>query len=194
MTKIIGLTGGIGSGKTTIAKYFESKGIPVYIADNEAKKIMETETVIGKIIDAFGSDSIESGKVNRSKLAALVFNNPEKLKILNSIIHPEVKKHFTNWVKLQKKYPFVIKETAILFESGSYKECDKIIMVTAPEEIRINRVMERDKISKEEVEARMANQWKEEQKIPLSDFVIPNITLTEAQKSVDKIISILMNL
>lgn len=194
MTKIIGLTGGIGSGKTTIAKYFESKGIPVYIADNEAKKIMETETVIGKIIDVFGSDSIESGKVNRSKLAALVFNNPEKLKILNSIIHPEVKKHFTNWVKLQKNYPFVIKETAILFESGSYKECDKIIMVTAPEEIRKNRVMERDKISKEEVEARMANQWKEEQKIPLSDFVIPNITLTEAQKSVDKIISILMNL
>lgn len=193
MTKIIGLTGGIGSGKTTVAKYLESKGIPVYIADLEAKKIMETESVIGKIIDAFGSEIIDDGKVNRSKLAGLVFNNPEKLKVLNSIIHPEVKNHFTNWVKLHENFPFVVKEAAILFESGSYKDCDKIILVTAPKEIRIKRVMERDKVSKGEVEARMANQWEDEQKKEMSDFVIENITMAEAQNTADKIIFSLRN-
>jgi len=193
MAKIIGLTGGIGSGKTTVAKYLESKGIPVYIADLEAKKIMETETVIGKIIDAFGSDMIENKKVNRSKLASLVFNNPEKLEILNGIIHPEVKNHFANWVKLHENFPFVVKEAAILFESGSYKECDKIILVTAPKEIRIKRVMERDEISREEVEARMANQWTDTQKTVMSDFVIQNITMTEAKNTADKIISSLRN-
>jgi len=193
MAKIIGLTGGIGSGKSTILKYFESQGIPIYIADTEAKKIMESELVIGNIIDAFGKDTIENGKVNRSKLSSLVFNNPEKLKKLNSIIHPEVKNHFTNWVKKHEDFPIVIKEAAILFESGSYKDCDKIILVTAPKEIRIQRVINRDGISKEEVEARMKNQWTDEQKIPLSDFIIENIDLAEAQNTADKIISTLKN-
>lgn len=193
MTKIIGLTGGIGSGKSTIAKYFESKGIPVYIADIEAKKIMESDSVIGKVVDAFGMDVLENEKINRSKLSAVVFNNPEKLAQLNAIIHPEVKIHFLDWVKKHENFPIVIKEAAILFESGSYKDCDKIILVTAPKELRIQRVMQRDNVTKEAVEARMANQWEDEKKIKLSDFIIQNIDAKEGMNTADKIISTLKN-
>jgi len=194
MARIVGLTGGIGSGKSTIAKYFESKGIPVYIADTEAKKIMDSQSVIGKIIDVFGSEVIENEKISRPKLATLVFNNPEELKKLNSIIHPEVKLHFSDWVKKHHSASFVLKETAILFESGSYKDCDKIILVTAPKELRMLRVMSRDGVSQEDVTARMKNQWTDEQKIQLSDFVITNISIEEAQNTADKIISTLKNL
>ncbi len=193
MTKIIGLTGGIGSGKTTIAKYFESKGIPVYIADIEAKKIMDSNLVIGKVVDAFGMDLLENDKINRAKLSAVVFNNPEKLARLNAIIHPEVKIHFMDWVEKHKNFPIVIKETAILFESGTYKDCDKIILVTAPKEVRIQRVMERDNITKDAVKARMSNQWEDDKKMQLSDFVIQNIHLQEATNTADKIISALKN-
>jgi len=193
MTKIVGLTGGIGSGKSTIAKYFESKGIPVYIADTVAKKLMDSETIIGKVIEVFGMDIIENEKINRPKLSALVFNNSEKLTKLNSIIHPEVKTHFTNWVKMHQDSPIVIKEAAILFESGSYKDCDKIILVTAPKEVRIDRVLRRDGTSRGEIEARMKNQWTDEEKMKLSDFVIQNIVLEDAQKTADKIISTLRN-
>ena len=193
MTKIIGLTGGIGSGKSTIAKYFESKGIPVYIADIEAKKIMDSDLVIGKVVDAFGMDLLENDKINRAKLSAVVFNNPEKLAQLNAIIHPQVKIHFMDWVKKHENFPIVIKETAILFETGSYKDCDKIILVTAPKEVRIQRVMHRDNVTKEAVEARMANQWEDGKKIQLSDFIIQNIHQEEAMKAADKIISTLKN-
>lgn len=193
MAKIIGLTGGIGSGKTTIAKYFQAKGVPVYIADDEAKKIMKNKEVIGKIIDAFGVEILENKVINRSKLSSIVFNNPAKLKTLNSIIHPEVKAHFLEWVNQHQHFSFVIKEAAILFESGSYKDCDQIIVVTAPKETRIERVIKRDKISREEVEARMVNQWSDELKITLSDYLIQNISITEAQIAADKIISALRN-
>lgn len=193
MAMIIGLTGGIGSGKTMIANYFESKGIPVYIADLEAKKIMDSQLIIGKVIDAFGMDIIENEKINRSKLSALVFNNPENLAKLNAIVHPEVKIHFLNWLKEHQDFPIVIKEAAILFESGSYKDCDKIILVTAPKETRIQRVMKRDNVTKEAVEARMANQWEDEKKIALSDFIIQNTNAEEAKNAADKIISTLRN-
>lgn len=193
MTKIIGLTGGIGSGKSTIAKYFESKGIPVYIADIEAKKIMGSDSVIGKVVDAFGMDVLENEKINRAKLSTVVFNNPEKLTQLNAIIHPEVKIHFLDWVKKHENFPIVIKEAAILFESGSYKDCDKIILVTAPKELRIQRVMQRDNVTKEAVESRMANQWEDEKKIKLSDFIIQNLNAKEAMNTADKIISTLKN-
>lgn len=193
MTKIIGLTGGIGSGKSTIAKYFESKGIPIYIADIEAKKIMDSDLVIGKVVDAFGMDVLENKKINRAKLSAVVFNNPEKLARLNAIIHPQVKIHFLDWVKKHENFPIVIKETAILFESGSYKDCDKIILVTAPKELRIQRVMQRDNVTKEAVEARIANQWEDDKKIQLSDFIIQNIHQEEARNTADKIISTLKN-
>lgn len=193
MTKIIGLTGGIGSGKSTIAKYFEEKGIPVYIADIEAKRILDSKIITGRIIDAFGIEIAQNEGIDKAKLSALVFNNPEKLKILNEIIHPEVKTHFGNWVKSHRNFPIVIKEAAILFESGSYKDCDKVILVTVPKEIRIERVMKRDGISREKVEARMANQWSDEQKEPLSDFIIENINRENAMKTADAILITLKN-
>lgn len=193
MTKIIGLTGGIGSGKSTIAKYFEEKGIPVYIADKEAKKLLESKKVSSKLTEVFGVDIIENEIIDKSKLAALVFNNPEKLAILNGIIHPEVKIHFENWVKEHSIFPIVIKEAAILFESGSYKDCDKIILVTAPEELRIERVMKRDGVTREAVLSRMANQWSDAKKIALTDFIIENINAEVAKNSADDIIITLMN-
>uniref|UniRef100_UPI0025D0CC03 dephospho-CoA kinase n=1 Tax=uncultured Flavobacterium sp. TaxID=165435 RepID=UPI0025D0CC03 len=153
----------------------------------------DSDLVIGKVVDAFGMDLLENDKINRAKLSAVVFNNPEKLAQLNAIIHPQVKIHFMDWVKKHENFPIVIKETAILFETGSYKDCDKIILVTAPKEVRIQRVMHRDNVTKEAVEARMANQWEDGKKIQLSDFIIQNIHQEEAMKAADKIISTLKN-
>lgn len=193
MTKIIGLTGGIGSGKTTIAKLFEAEGIPVYIADDEAKKIMQLPKTISEIINYFGQEIISDETIDKKKLSALVFNNPEKLKELNKIIHPLVKKHFDLWVK-KSKAPFVIKETAILFESGSYKYCDKIISVTALEETRIKRVMARDHCTKEQVLDRIKNQWSDQDKILKSDFVLLNDDLNDAKKQFQVILKKLQNI
>jgi dephospho-CoA kinase len=191
MTKIIGLTGGIGSGKTTVARYIASQGIPVYIADEEAKKVMNTPDVVSLVAKAFGDSVIEKGVINRQKLAQLVFNAPEKLQQLNNIIHPKVKQDFENWVQKHHNHPFVIKEAAILFESGSYQFCDKIITVTAPENVRLQRVMSRDSVTKDQVLARMQNQWKEEEKIALSDYVIQNINIEDTKSQVDNILKTL---
>ena len=189
MTKIIGLTGGIGSGKTMIANYIKSLGIPVYIADEEAKKLMKSDELINKIKNKFGNELLSKNKfIDRKKLAKLVFNNPEKLQILNSIVHPKVRNHFLNWLEKQKKHPFVIKEAAILFESGSYKDCDAVITVTAPFEIRIQRVLNRDKTNSESIINRMHNQWTDEEKIAKSDYVITNISKEETIKQVDLIL------
>lgn len=193
MTKIIGLTGGIGSGKSTIAKHIASLGIPVYIADDEAKKLMNSSEIITQIKSSFGSEVISNDKINREALAKIVFQNPEKLKTLNSIIHPAVKLHFDNWLQSQKNHPFVVKEAAILFESGSYKDCDIIITVSAPIEERINRVMKRDKSSKKTILNRINNQWTDEQRISKSDYVITNITLKEALKQTEEILKLLNN-
>lgn len=193
MTKIIGLTGGIGSGKTMVANYIKSKGIPVYIADAEAKKIMDSEKVVELVEKAFGTSIISVNKIDREKLAQVVFNNPEQLQKLNAIIHPLVKQHFDIWVKKHADSPFVIKEAAILFESGSYKYCDSIITVTAPLETRLQRVIERDKTDRESVIARMNNQWTEEQKIAKSDYVIHNIILENTRTQVDNILNLLKN-
>lgn len=193
MTKIIGLTGGIGSGKSSIAQHIESLGVPVYIADIEAKKILETDTVIAKVVALFGEDILDKEKIDKKKIAALVFQDPEKLRKYNNIIHPEVFLHFQNWVKQYENLPLVVKEAAILFESGSYKDCDKIILVTAPKETRIKRVMKRDGVSREAVEQRMPHQWDDEKKKALSDFVIENIDLAKAKESAENIISVLRN-
>ena len=193
MPKIIGLTGGIGSGKSTVAKHIEQMGVPVYIADLEAKKILDTDDAVSEVAEAFGQEIIENGKVNREKLSQIVFQQPQKLKILNSIIHPKVALHFKNWVDAHSQEPIVIKEAAILFESGSYKDCDKVILVTAPKEIRIQRVIKRDGLSRQAIESRMQNQWSEEEKEALSDFVITNINLQKALKSAEKIILALRN-
>lgn len=188
MAKVIGLTGGIGSGKTTIARYFMSLGVPVYIADDEAKKILYLPDVVKELTDFFGYGVLTDGQPDRKKLAAAVFSNPEMLKVLNGIIHPRVKRHFEQWVHSHKAEDIVIKETAILFESGSYKDCDAVILVTAPEEIRIARVIKRDGVTEGEVLERMANQWSEEKKRELSDYVIENIELRDAERQAQNIL------
>ena len=191
MTKIIGLTGGIGSGKTTIANYFKSFGIPVYIADDEARKIMQSVEIISAIKNVFGDEVFENEKLNREELAKIVFNNPEKLEKLNNIVHPDVKKHFEQWLLQHTAAPYVIYEAAILFESGSYKNCDLIITVTAPIELRIQRVVERDKTTRELVLKRINAQWTDEQRISKSDFIIENTSMETTKLEVVKILKIL---
>jgi len=188
MTKIVGLTGGIGSGKSTIAEYMHSKGIPVYIADDQAKKIMDDPEIVKKVREIFDENVVENEKLNRKKIAELVFSSPNLLQKLNEIIHPAVKESFDKWLKNNKKSNFVVKEAAILFESGSYKDCDKIILVTAPQEIRIERVMNRDKVSRDQVLDRMKNQWSDEQKAEFSDYIIDNTDLSISLKEVDLIL------
>jgi dephospho-CoA kinase len=194
MAKIIGLTGGIGSGKTTIAKLFEADGIPVYIADLEAKKLMLLPETINLIVNAFGTSILKDNQINNKLLSAVVFDNPEKLKVLNSIIHPMVKKHFDNWVLQHSNAAFVIKEAAILFESGSYKYCDKIISVIASIETRIERVIKRDNTTKELVMARINNQLSDADRILKSDFIIENESLEEAKIQFNSILKKLKNL
>ena len=191
MTKIIGLTGGIGSGKTTIANFFAEMGVPVYIADNEAKKIMQLRHIVEEIKTVFGEFLFENEVLNREKLAEIVFNNKEKLNQLNAIIHPAVKKDFELWLQKNKNYEYIIYEAAILFESGRYKDCDIIITVTAPEETRIERVVSRDKTTREQVLSRMKMQWKDEERVAKSDFVIFNENLKTAKEEVVKILKIL---
>ncbi|KAF2517980.1 dephospho-CoA kinase [Flavobacterium foetidum] len=191
MTKIIGLTGGIGSGKTTIARYFEELGVPVYIADDGAKKVMNSVSVIEKIKAEFGDSIFEDNVLNRSKLAEIVFNDKDKLAVLNSLVHPAVKEDFEIWRKQHQNYDYVIYEAAILFESGRYKDCDLIITVTAPEEIRIERVIKRDNTTKEQVLSRMKMQWNDEKRISMSNFMINNNNLKIAREEVVKILKIL---
>ncbi|BCY29493.1 dephospho-CoA kinase [Flavobacterium okayamense] len=192
MTRIIGLTGGIGSGKSTVAKYLASKGISVYIADVEARKLMESKEVIDEIKSYFGEKVIsKKGKIKRKTLANLVFSDKEKLNKLNSIVHPKVKKHFMEWVLLHKNEPFIVKEVAILFETNGHLDCDKVILVTAPEDVRLMRVMQRDNVSKEDVLARMNNQMSEEEKISKSDYVIHNIVLNDTYNQIDKLLKII---
>jgi dephospho-CoA kinase len=188
MTKIIGLTGGIGSGKTTIANYFAEKGIPVYIADDEAKKITESPEILQSIRTVFGDEVFNNEKLDRVKVSQIVFNDTDKLKQLNEIIHPAVKKHFKNWVLQNSNFDFVVYETAILFESGSYKQCDVVISVIAPIETRIKRVMVRDSVSREDVIKRMENQWLDEERIKNSDFIIENTNKKEMEFQADEIL------
>lgn len=194
MTKIIGLTGGIGSGKSTVAKYIASKGVPVYIADDEARVIMLNEEVIAEIQAVF-SDNILTNEntLDRVKIANIVFNNPDKLKELNEIVHPKVKKHFTNWLKRHKKDPFIVKEVAILFETGGDKDCDAVILVTAPEEIRLQRTITRDNSTVDNVKKRMNNQLPDVEKVKKSTFVINNINLEDTYFQVDEILKMLNN-
>ena len=183
MKKIIGLTGGIGSGKSTVASYFQELGVPVFIADDAAKQVLELPETIRTIIAKFGDVSSKNG-IDRSKLSQMVFNDSDKLSQLNAIIHPAVRQHFKEWQKSQN-YNFVIKEAAILFESGTYLDCDKIITVSAPIEIRIQRVITRDNVTREQVLQRMQQQLTDEQRNERSDFVIfnDNLNLTKLQVS-----------
>lgn len=191
MTKIIGLTGGIGSGKTTIANYFSTLGIPVYIADDEAKKLMESSEVKDSIKEKFGESIFDNTILNRAKLAEIVFADSGKLDQLNAIVHPAVRNHFKKWLLNHEASPFVINEAAILFESGNYKNCDYIITVTAPLESRIQRVIDRDKTNREQVLKRINAQWNDEQRISKSNFIIDNRNIETAKLKVEEILKIL---
>lgn len=170
----IGLTGGIGSGKTTVAKVFEVLGIHVYYADDAAKRLMnEDEVLQQKIISAFGEAAYADGKLNRQHISSLVFNNKEKLELLNSFVHPATIADAAVWFSKQKS-PYVIKEAALLFESGTAAGLDFVIGVSASETIRMKRVMDRDGVTAAEVKKRMQNQMEESIKMRLCDFVIHN--------------------
>ena len=182
--KIVGLTGGIGSGKTTVAKQFQALGIPVYIADEEAKKLMNGSKIIKrKLIALFGDEAYKDNTLNRPFLADKIFNNAENLEKMNAVVHPKVASHFKNWLKKQIA-PYVLKESAILFENGAYKDCDLIITVTAPLELRKKRLLKRDNTTLEKIQAIINNQWSDESKISKSHFVITNKDLEETKQQV----------
>lgn len=181
--KIVGLTGGIGSGKSTFAKWFLEKNIPVYDSDKEAKDLInQNEEIKSKLKQSFGEKTYENGEYNRKYVAELVFKNPEKLKKLNKIVHPAVFEHFQNWLKNQT-VDFVVKEAAILFESGSFKDCDSIISIISSVPIRVERIKKRDNSSEKQIKERMENQWTDEQRIQHSDFVVENNSDLEHLKS-----------
>ncbi|OQX78802.1 MAG: dephospho-CoA kinase [Bacteroidetes bacterium 4484_276] len=170
----IGLTGNIGSGKSLVARIFKTFDIPVFEADVEAKTILYSPEVSKKVVQIFGYGILVDGSISRKKLANLAFNNPALLQKLNNIIHPAVKQKFKQWAELHISKPYIIYEAAILFESGQYKEFDRIITVFADPETRIQRVMQRDEVSRKLVLERMKNQWPDEKKNALADFVISN--------------------
>jgi dephospho-CoA kinase len=172
----VGITGNIGSGKTTVCKIFEVLGIPVFYADDEAKKVMiEDDVLIAGIKQAFGNEAyFEDGTLNRKHIAGIVFNNKEELLKLNALVHPAVFRAFDKWVINQNNVPYVLKEAALLFESDSYKMCDRSVMVTAPLDIRIQRVTQRDGITADEVKSRNDRQFSEEKKLAMANDVIIN--------------------
>ena len=171
----VGITGGIGSGKSTVCKVFKIMGIPVFEADIVARQLMNSNTAIREqIINLFGASVyLPDQTIDRKFISGIVFNNPSLLEQLNGIIHPAVRKSFEEWC-LNQQSPCVINEAAILFESGFYKMMDKTITVVTDEAERIQRVMKRDKTTEEQIRQRMRNQWTDEQRIKFADFVINN--------------------
>ncbi len=171
----VGITGGIGSGKTMVCKIFEMLGVPVYYADFHAKRLMETNPAISKgLTSLFGPSIISNGKIERNKLAEIIFNDTNAITAVNNLVHPEVRKDFIEWIKTMSGHDYVIEEAAILFESGAYKLLDFNITVSAPEEMRISRVMARDNISRESVISRINNQMNDQEREKLADAVILN--------------------
>jgi len=185
--KVVGLTGGIGSGKTTVLSMFLDLGVPVYIADIEAKKLTNTSKVIRKkIIALLGKNSYLKTEINKKYVADIIFNDDELLKKVNKIIHSKVAHHFKKWVDKQNGV-YCIKETAILFESASYKLCDYTILITSPKEERLKRVKNRDQLTRKEIENRMNHQWSDIEKSQLADVVIENVHLKDTQNKVEEV-------
>lgn len=170
----VGLTGNIGSGKSTVTRIFETLGVPVYHADEEAKKFLSEKKIQLAIKEKFGGTVFSGSTIDRKKLASAVFGDQDAIAFLNSLIHPRVREDLKVWFDHHVQYSYVIQEAAILFESGFYREFDKIITVAAPVELAIQRVMQRDGVGKEEIEKRMHHQWALERKIELSQYVIYN--------------------
>ncbi len=174
--KKIGITGGIGSGKTTVCQIFETLGIPVYYADERAKWLMVNDsTLVEGIKNLFGGAAYtENGELNRAYISQIVFSDSQKLQQLNALVHPAVLRDGEAWHAAQKEVPYTLKEAALIYESGSYKELNKVIVVTAPIEVRIKRVMQRDGVTQDAVEARLQQQMPEEEKIERADFIVNN--------------------
>ncbi len=173
---IVGITGGIGSGKTTVCSIFRQLGVPVYEADVEARKLYDLEPEIpDRIKKEIAEETFDKkGKLDKRKLSELVFQDEVLLKKLNKIVHPHVIRHFAEWKKQYSGAAYLLKETAILFESGANQDCDRVINISAPVELRIRRVIQRDKRTREDVEQIMLRQWSDEEKIKRSDFVVVN--------------------
>ena len=172
----VGVTGGIGSGKTTVCKVFELLGIPVFYADDVAKSIMQTDPVLKTaLLNTFGENSYtKDGMLNRAYISSIVFNDKQELEKLNSLVHPAVLRAFDIWVLEHHESPYVIKEAALLYESGGFKMCDKSILVIAPTLIKMNRVKLRDGISEEDIQLRMNRQFSDEMKIKYADHILNN--------------------
>lgn len=188
----LGITGGIGSGKSTVSEIFAVLGIPVYIADTESKKLTNTSPIIKeKLINLFGSDLYPDGKLNKQKLASYIFGSKENMQQVNAIIHPEVEKDYLKWAENNKRHEIIAKEAAILFESGFDKLVDKVIMVYTPLEMRIERTMMRDNANRQQVLQRIQSQMPDEQKAELSDFVIVN---DGSQSLIEQVLHILKRL
>ncbi|WP_339632624.1 dephospho-CoA kinase [Bizionia echini] len=185
--KIVGLTGGIGSGKTTVAKMFSELGVPTYIADDEAKALINRSKVIKrKLINLFGDQAYLGNTYNKTFIAQAIFNDKSLLKAMNSIVHPKVASHFIKWKEKQQS-DYVLKESAILFEHGGDKDCDFTILVTAPEAVRIQRVVDRDQRSKDQVQAIINNQLPDAVKIKKASFVIENTDMEATKNQVFKV-------
>jgi len=187
--KIIGLTGGIGSGKSTIAKEFKNKFIPVYDSDTRAKKLMNSSVELkSKLIESFGPSTYYNGLINKKYVSNLIFNDPIALNKINSIVHPEVFNDFKQW-KSKLNNDYVIYESALVFESGSYKSNDYNILVTSEFNLRVERIIKRDNIKKDDVLLKINNQWADQKKIPLADYVLKNSSENENRKIVLSLIN-----
>lgn len=185
--KIIGLTGGIGSGKTLVATMFSDFGIPVYNSDLEAKFLMNSSAALKKKISKLlGVEAYKNGELNREYVSQKVFKDKELLASLNSVVHPEVRKHFMEWAERQES-PYVIQETALIFENDAQENYDHVILVTAPKATRVDRVMKRDRQTESEVLDRMQHQMEDANKIDRADFVINNIDKADTYESVFQI-------
>ncbi len=187
--KIIGITGGIGSGKSKVASFFAAQGYPVYLADQAAKKLMvKHPSLRSKIIDLIGPDAFTAkGHLNRKLIASMAFQDKSILEKLNGIVHPAVREDFERFIKNQHA-ALLFKEAAILIESGGYQKCDRVILVTAPEEIRVERVCQRDGLQAEQVYQRIKNQWTDAQKKPYADWEVVNIDWDQTELQLQKIL------
>lgn len=185
----IGITGGIGSGKSVVSEIFHLYGIPLYNADQEAKKLNDSSPYIREQLTLqFGDDLYVDDKLDRKKLASIIFHDDHKLAIVNSIIHPELARHFTEWCRQREHYPVVVLDAALLIEAGFHLLVDRVIAVYAPKELRIARVMQRDRSPHSEVEARMNSQLPEEEKIKHADYVIWNDNSHSLIKQVSELV------
>ncbi|SNR44176.1 dephospho-CoA kinase [Maribacter sedimenticola] len=181
---VIGLTGGIGSGKTTVGRMFQDLGVPVYNSDVRAKELMNSSKKIQKeLIALFGEKAFKDKKLNRAFIAEKVFKDKNLLEQLNAIVHPKVRKDFLKWSK-EQTFAYVIQETALLFENNAQKLYDEVILVTAPKELRIERVLQRDQNTRKEILSRMDNQLEDKVKVKLADYIIENIDLDQTRQNV----------